>query len=198
MIEVGAPDSPNSATDSSKDALVILPGAFNSALRASHQVGSSTVVTFDLLVGSMITGARLQGKIWSDENKSVVLEAAAGEGFTSAGFNTTYGAGARLQINLAEDHAHKNALFVSPGLDVYLLTTTPGEGGTDALVPYTNVYFVGANVDVAYVHQFARHFGWDIGLHGGAAVGLAGTGTTGADAAGSISPEVSLFTGFRF
>lgn len=197
MIEI-LPSSRDAQADTQKDALVVLPGALENALQSSQRVGASTIVTFDLMIGSMITGARIGGRVWSDESKAIVLEALAGEGFTSAGFNTTYGAGARLVLTLAEDRPHRNALLVSPGLDVYVLTTTPGEGGTDALVPYTNVYFVGANVDVEYVHQFAAHFGWDIGLHGGAAVGVSGIGTTGADAVGSISPEVSLFTGFRF
>lgn len=181
-----------------KTAVVILPDAYRAALANGQRVGESTVVSVDLIGGLGMTGARVEAQVWSGDGKAVELEALGGVGLTAAGWYPMAGGGARVQFTVAEGQEHRNALMVSPGLDLYVLTGSSTGGGYLGLIPYTNVYYLATNVDVEYVHQFARHFAWDIGVRVGADIGLAGTAADGKPATEHPSPELGLFTGLRF
>jgi hypothetical protein len=112
------------------------------------------------------TGARLslgsftgfEGTIFLTKNKNVNV---AIEGFWGAApLAIASGGGTRLELKAVG--GEKNALLIAPGLDVYYSGPQPGFfGHSDRQIE------IAPNVDVKWLHQFAKRFGIELGLRGG-------------------------------
>jgi len=168
-----------------KIAVVVAPVAAEQLLESAHRAGDDNWVAVNLVVGNP-TGVRVEAFPFSSKYLKVGVEALGGvQQLSEAG-----GGGVRLQIRVLA--SRKNALYISPGVDVYFSPPTAQLFGH-----YGTVYYASADVDVSWLHEFAHHFGFEVGIKAGGEVGwglpayesLSGT---------AILPEVSLFTGVRF
>ena len=66
----------------------------------------------------------------------------------------------------------------------------------DTVTKATNLGLT-ADVDLVWLHDFGRRFGWELGTRLGAGVCVAGSGD-GRDWVGRVTPTVAFFGGFRF
>jgi hypothetical protein len=58
---------------------------------------------------------------------------------------------------------------------------------------------VAPSIELSYLRCFNEHgSGWEVGIIGGVGVGVWGTGSHDRDAAGQVTPLISVFTGLRF
>jgi hypothetical protein len=166
--------------NSEKLTLVIGPEAYRHLTEGAHGAAQRNYVTLDLDVG-LFTGFRASIIPYSSSNMSVSLEGFAGAAFISP----AYGGGVRVQFRVAG--GEKNALLISPGLDVIISppdSSFLGHSGRMA--------FILANADIAWAHDCFGAFDFEIGMRLGA--GLA----TGNDESPRFMPELELFTGLRF
>ncbi|MGZ3699067.1 MAG: hypothetical protein ACXWP5_13165 [Bdellovibrionota bacterium] len=189
MITVGNPEVIDPGAE--RTALVITPEAVKTMAR---KAGQSNHVEFDLMLGSN-NGLRIEYIPFPELKYAPVLEAFAGGGPTTAGLSGEIGGGLRLQIRAVANE--KNALYVSPGLDVYVLTADSSSGVLH-LGPYSNVVYLTANTKVEYEREIRPHLGFDVGMEVGAAVALSGQDVLNVPAAGRPTPDLMLFTGLRF
>jgi hypothetical protein len=159
--------------------------------------GSENVAALNIMIG-LVPAVRAEFLTRLDGGSFVGLEAFFGGGGTQVGLATMVGGGLRLKIPVLSDHQN-DVLFVSPGLDVFVVMK--GQYTEDNAWyggPYSNVYFLAANVDISWLHEISKHFGFELGLQVGAGIAFAGQDGFNRVAAGEIQPQVSLFTGFRF
>lgn len=195
MIEVSQPEA-----SAERPVVVLAPSITREAIAsgAISFVGGETYVAVDLLAG-LLTGVRVRIPTFPfGERARVVLEGMYGGVVSEAGIGTMVGGGVRVQINVAQDRDGNDALMISPGIDVIALwDETPDTGWID-FGPDSTVYLLSGNVDISWVHEFSRHFGLELGARLGGSVGLSGLTSGGEPAAGTFSPELSVFVGLRF
>ena len=127
---------------------------------------------------------------------TVAIEGQLGLAGANGGLSAGMGGGVRIQFKIASDHVH-NALLISPGVDLIVAPGSPGESWVH-LGPYSNILFVASDAEISWLHQFASHFGFELGVYGGADVSLGGLGSNNQETRGTVSPRVGLFTGVRF
>jgi hypothetical protein len=175
MIEVGN----LSRLGASKVSIVVGPEALRAA-SASHAPGESNWVSVDLDVG-LFSGIRADLLPYSDEHLSVALEGFYGGALLSP----AYGGGVRVQFRVVAGQS--NALLISPGLDVYLSPPDSSFLGHSG-----NLVYVLANADLEWLHEFANHFGFELGAR------LGGGIQAGGESGVRPVPDVDLFTGLRF
>lgn len=177
-IEIAPPGSV--AVNPNKVTLIVGPEALSRAM-VSGVAGGENWVTLDLDVG-LFTGIRAAILPYQDEHLIVAVEGFIGAALLSP----AYGGGVRVQFRVAQ--SAKNALLVSPGLDVLVSPTDPsyfGHSGTQV--------FALANADVSWLHEFAAHFAYELGLRAGGGFWVNAT-----EPGVHPVPEIELFTGFRF
>lgn len=157
------------------------------------------------LVGGQPSVARVGVKVWARENNSLWLEAYAG----SALFDFMYGFGGRMQ-HTAWAFSNGDAIMVGPGLGLQILPDWYADQGyytrRGRWVPgnshYSSLFFLAADVDVSWLHDFGPRFGFELGLK----FGLAGrVGGTVGDCypqdrmwGKNVFPIFAGFTGLRF
>jgi hypothetical protein len=190
MIEVGELPVEN------KILIVVAPDA----AKATDAIGQNAWVTLALQLGNF-TGLRAQFIPFHGENFSVAVEGFAGASFLPEIMpRETFGGGVRVSFTAAADAEGNDALLVSPGVDFYFLNGTPGRGLSE-YSGYGHVYYLATNADVSWVHQFSKHFAFELGARVGAAVAV-NDGDPKRDEleslAGQVVPELGLFTGVRF
>jgi hypothetical protein len=128
--------------------------------------------------------ARLQVEFFHKDRWTLMVEAQAG---LEAVIVPSVGAGVRLGFRAFDDGA-SNAFLISPGVD--LLYATPVHG---TFIDHPGLALVSASVDFSWVHDFARHFGTELG----AQVGVLLLPTNN-NSSWPVIPELSIFTGLRF
>ncbi|MBY0230009.1 MAG: hypothetical protein K2W96_12065 [Gemmataceae bacterium] len=153
------------------------------------------------------TQLRVQATVARGERASLAVEAFGGSELVEF----MYGFGGRLLWTALHDGVD-DALMVSPGLGVHFL---PEKGRRfeyalwDGLVyrnsPRTPRTYLAADVDISWVHQFAPHFAWEMGLKLGLAAKVGGE--WGKDRipvqrslmfGKDLYPLANVFWGFRF
>lgn len=176
-----------------------------------RDVGQDSFAELDAQ-GGLFSGLRLKAMLLSGDSYNIGIEGMYG-GSTfanSAIFPTTYGVGVRSEFYLSSGRSH--AWMISPGLDGYYVpahpyTAAPAQDFGSALgqafaaafsdVP-TRVVLLAPNVDINWLYQFSRHFGFVAGVKVGAAISLNGMSSTGEDLTGKINPDLGLYIGTRF
>lgn len=133
-------------------------------------VGEETRFSVDILIG-LESAVRLGVQITEVfDGTFLVLEGLVGGAVGVAGITPIAGGGLRVHFNLAQSSNGRNALFVSPALDVL----------------------------VAWVYEFSQRLGITLGLSAGAQVSMGGLNNRGEETRGEWAPRVSVFSGFRF
>lgn len=166
-------------------AVVVAPDALQNAAMAAHRAGDDMWLAVNFVVGNP-SGLRVEAFPFSSRNLKVGIEAIAGEQTGSF----AAGAGVRLQIRLAG--GPRNGLYVSPGVDVYLSPPT-----TTGMGHYESIYYVATDVDVSWLHEFAHHFGVEVGIKAGGEVMLDAPSWVSTTHT-AILPELGIFAGVRF
>ena len=136
---------------------------------------------------------RVQVKVRSRPNNSIWLEAYLG----SVLFDVMYGGGVRL-MHTAKVWPRGDVLMASPGLGVHMIPAGSVLWGNSHGV----LSYLAADVDVAWLHDFSPHVGFELGVKVGLA-GLVGGRWNGnyprAVTFGSdLYPIVSVYSGLRF
>jgi hypothetical protein len=120
-----------------------------------------------------------------------------GAAATRFGVGGVVGVGGRVHYTWMSGR-WSDALLVSPGIDVFVLGGHDRRRGIlEPEYPKEDVLFLAPTVDISWLHDFTPHFGWELGLHVGLGVGLAGRDYRGESAGGMVTPLLSLYTGFR-
>jgi hypothetical protein len=149
-------------------------------------------LALNLVVGQPIE-ARLQAAVWHRPTRTWLAELYTGAELA----DLMFGGGGRVQFTAASNE-RSDALLISPGLGVHVFPRHGGNWFQDA--EPTTRYFLAADVDVSWLHDFGSHFGFELGLKVGLGLRAAGhwehpTSTMfGPDA----FPIVSVYSGFRF
>jgi hypothetical protein len=136
---------------------------------------------------------RVQFKVLPRENNSVWLEAYAG----SVLFDGMYGFGARVN-RAARTWGRGDALMCSPGLGVHIIPSGGFWGRR-----HSTLFYLAADVDVSWLHDFSPHFGFEVGVKAGIAGRVGGSwgGSARPDAVmfgRDFYPILSVYSGFRF
>lgn len=187
-------------TEESRTLIVVLPDAARVAAEsaASEAIGQSAWVALSFNLGT-VNGLRALFIPVHTEDFSIAIEGIYGLSVnTVASLRETFGGGVRASFTVASD-GKNDAMLVSPGVDILFANGTPGHGLAE-YSSYGHIFYVATSLDVSYVHQFARHFGFEAGARIGAAVVVNdGNPKAGADSIfGKVTPEVGVFTGVRF
>ncbi|HTL13302.1 MAG TPA: hypothetical protein VL588_12490 [Bdellovibrionota bacterium] len=202
MIEV-AQSSPDQTTSDQSAAVVVSQAAMDEAVRHGvlhTTVGGDTMVGVDLIVG-IPSGIRVSlfPRIFGVQNVPVSLDLYYGGTATAAGFAEVVGAGLRIHLELAADKIGKNALMLAPGFSVMVgWDDTPTDPGWFDFGPDSTIVYVTAGTDVAWRHQFAKHFGMELGLNVSGAIMASGLDSSGVDSAGRPFVQLSAYIGFHF
>lgn len=155
------------------------------------------------------TTARLGVKVWDRPNGSLWLELYGGSVLVDA----MYGFGARMQFT-AKQFGNGDQLMIAPGLGTHVLPTWQAATRRYYESGYSNwgyhgyeykrspLYFLVADVDISWLHDFSPHFGYEIGLKlgiGGRVGGEVGKSyPRGLMFSRDFYPVVSVYTGLRF
>lgn len=165
-----------------------LPGEAADPPAAAPGRGLQHFADAKVLLGAP-TGVLVQVALDRQAGRTWLAEAFAGYEL----FNPAFGLGGRVRFAPAAA-ASGDALVVGPGLDglFFLGDHSRGEhwftGGRDG-------YLLLPNVEVAWLHDWAGHFGWQLGLDVGVGAGFwAGGGGSSV----TVVPLLSAFTGFSF
>jgi hypothetical protein len=143
-----------------------------------------------LLLG-LPTGVLLQVALVRQENKTWLAEAFAGFEL----FNPAFGLGGRILFTPATGKSG-DALVVGPGLD-FIFFQGDSSRARFWFTSDRDGYFFLPTVEVAWLHDFADHFGWELGLDLG--LGVAFWASDGSDRKSvTVLPLLSVFTGFNF
>ena len=144
-----------------------------------------------LLIG-FPTGVRLQAALDREPTRTWAAEVFAG----TALFNPVVGAGGRVFFAPATGRGG-DALIIGPGLNFYYCAGDHSSGEGFWLANRRDGYFLIPDVEISWLHDFASHFGWEIGLNLGLGVGA---WQAYGDQSGRIGPipMLSAFSGFRF
>ena len=108
-----------------------------------------------------------------------------------------WGGGARVHLPLVSD-GHNDALMVSPGVDFIFVQPGNHTGWFSAATPYSRVYLIGTNVDIAYLHLFFSHLGIQVGASAGMEVSLGGIDGQHQETRGKVYKRFGLFGGIVF
>ena len=154
------------------------------------------------------TSARLGLKVWDRANGSLWLEVYGG----SALVEWMYGFGARMQFTLKE-FAGGDQVMVAPGVGAHILPHwsaarrryhgDPFWGGGYYADEYArnSLYFLAADVDISWLHDFSPHFGFELGVKLGLAGRVGGEVgryyPRGLMFGKDVYPVISFFLGFR-
>lgn len=154
------------------------------------------------------SAARLGVKVLARENNSLWLEVYGG----SALFNGMYGFGARIQ-HTALTLGNGDNFFISPGLGTHILPNWYDDDGMmsghrhhhdgyGACGRFTTLYYLAADVDFSWLHDFTPRFGFELGAKLGVAGRLAGAVgddyPSGTMWGRNFYPIATLYGGFRF
>lgn len=169
--------------------------------------GQQHWVALNLMLGQPSTG-RVGVKVLARPNTSLWLEAYGG----SALFDSMYGFGVRLQ-HTAWTVGNGDSIMVSPGLGVHIL---PDWYTWDEALHYnrrrgfwesrrghwSSLYYLAADVDISWLHDFSPHFGYELGVKLGFAARV--SGDVGDNYPRHVMwgrnayPIVGVYTGLRF
>jgi len=137
--------------------------------------------------------------VFSEGRASLQLGTGGGGNVAVAGITPAVGGGVRVRLEVLKSATGRNALLVGPGINfLFAWDSSPEDAGMVDLGPDSTVVLLAPSVDIAWVHQFSRHFGLMLGLHAGAQVAVAGMDNIGQPIAGRAAPVLSFFTGVRF
>jgi hypothetical protein len=139
------------------------------------------------------SGIRVQFAFERACHRTWLGEVFLGGAGTSYGSSGVIGLGGRVQYALASG-AWGDHLLVSPGLDLMFL----GEDGDHGHHPREAVTYLAPTVDISWLHDFDRSFGWELGVHAGIGIGLGGRDEDNEPAGGKLTPIISVYTGVRF
>lgn len=149
------------------------------------------------------TIGRVGVKVWPRPQGSLWLEAYGG----SVLFDTMYGFGVRLQYT-AKTNSRGDALMLAPGLGVHIVPVWGYYPGSASRWAYSgsyvsnSLYFVAADLDISWLHDFTPHCGYEIGVKLGLAARVAGD--IGPDYpralmfGSSVYPILNVYSGLRF
>ncbi|MGK5085160.1 hypothetical protein WDW37_17875 [Bdellovibrionota bacterium FG-1] len=166
-----------------KVAIMVGPQAalqLESVAAAHGMPGENNWVGLDLMIG-LPTGLRAQFFPYKNKLLNVALEGVYG----ADGLSATYGGGVRVQFRVVS--GAKNALIISPGVDIYISPTDPGFFGH-----YGTWYYVATDADIEWLHQFGDHWAFELGTKLGGQLQIQADGNV------RPLPVVSLFTGIRY
>ena len=173
-------------------AIVLLPSVF----KKTH-VGDGTVVQIEFMAGPL-SQFRLEIQPHLFQSIRASLEVMYGGGFTPIGTLQYLGGGARAEFSVLSDQKH-HALVFAPGVDAFVgWDDVPGHGGWFNNGVYGKVYFVGADVDVAWNYQPYEHFGTKLGVEVGGAVVVNGKNDQDQESSGKVIPRFGVVAGLRF
>lgn len=147
------------------------------------------VFGMDIMLGQQ-SGLRANLTVHSTERTSLVIEGFYGGLFTRLGQSEGAGAGVRWNIS----HHGCDAVTFGPGLDVFF-NFQDGEA-----------IFLAPTVDLAWRHNFGERSCLMLGINAGIGIGVSGTVNGDEyyrprrrpDAAGKVTPLISVFGGLRF
>jgi hypothetical protein len=168
----------------------LLPPQGTVALDEVPANGLQHLIDAKVLLG-FPTGVRLQAALDRETARAWVAEAFAGYAL----FNQVYGVGGRLLLAPASSRGG-DVLLIGPGMNCYY-SVGDHSGGERWFSSARDGYFVIPDVEIAWLHDFANHFGWELGLDVGLGVGV--WQAFGLES-GRVSPVpiLSAFGGFRF
>jgi hypothetical protein len=165
------------------------------------EAGQQHWVSVNLCVLQPFVG-RIAVKVWPRANNSLWVEAYAG----SVLFDLMYGFGVRVQ-HTALEFGRGDRLMVSPGVGVHIIPQWSVHQhharSWEPNYPYRNsLTFLYGDVDISWLHDFAPHFGFELGMK----LGLAGriSGEVGRRYPRSfmfgsnVYPILAFYSGFRF
>lgn len=136
----------------------------------------------DLMVGQL-SGVRPSFAVFRDTRSALVVEGFYGGIFSKLG--QSEGAGAGLRYNLTR--GGRDSVTLGPGVDVLFNFR---DGQATMLAP---------TIDLAWKRDFGERAGWVLGMNAGVGVGVSGrVDSNGANAAGRVTPLISVFGGLRF
>jgi hypothetical protein len=141
-------------------------------------VGQQHFVAGQVLAG-LETGVRAQVAVWHEGNHSYLLEVCRVGLFGNRFAEGYAGGGGRVDFTVLGSDVG-SVIVAGPGINLW--TMSPGKGL--ALVP---------SVDVALLHDFVSHFGWEIGANLGCAYVWGAPGER-----DRLLPVVSFYVGLRF
>jgi hypothetical protein len=144
-----------------------------------HWIGGHLFIGFPI-------GLRLQGCVYQAPSRSYLVEGFAGGFWFGLGGVGLVGLGGRVNFTVFSDGCN-DAFLIGPGLGVMAF-----EGG-DVWSGDSSGVALPITVDFTRAHDFATHFGWELGLQVGAAPTLRN-----GDGGGTVIPIVSSFSGFKF
>jgi hypothetical protein len=187
-----SPDAPHAAAEPPVTAAIGIPNAMDASPAGVPAHGLQHFVDAKLLLG-LPTGLLLQFAVDRQEQKTWLAEAFAG----IEAFNAAFGLGGRVLYTPATGKSG-DSLVLGPGLEFIYFQ---GDHSTDRFwfTSDRDGYFFIPNVEVAWLHDFADHFGWELGLDLG--VGVAFWSNDSMDSnrkSVTVVPLLSVFTGFNF
>jgi hypothetical protein len=186
---LASPDAPQVGCEQPPSTFLI-PADSAVAPAAAPGMGLQHVVDAKFLFG-FPTGLRLQMALDRQETRAWMAEVFAGFEL----FNPTYGCGGRLLLTPATGKAC-DALVIGPGLNFFYFVGDHSSG-EHWFTSSHDGYFVVPDVEVAWVHDFANHFGFELGLDLGLGVAF-WQGDQFQSARVSVLPLLSAYTGFNF
>lgn len=175
-------DSPHATVEQLPVTPITLPEEKETATGQQHAIDAQFLLGFP-------TGLRLQAAVDRQERRTWVAEVFAGWEL----FNPLLGVGGRVLFTPAAGR-HSDFLVVGPGVDFFVdLRDRSGFwfSGT------RTGYFLVPDVEVAWLHDFDAHFGWELGLDLGLGVAV-WEGDRYNSPRVSVLPLLSVFTGFNF
>ena len=159
-------------------------------------VGSENYVTVDLFIGAPM-GVRAAFFPYHTDDFGVSVEVIYGGNITTAGIMENVAGAVGVHFTVASDGVN-DAFIIAPGINFYVGWDDSPDSGWIDFGPDSTVYLLTTNAELMWVHDFARHFGLEIGLRLGGGVFLGGLDNNSEDVAGRLTPELALFIGFRF
>jgi hypothetical protein len=184
------PDAPSGVSSQPPTTALIVPNETTVSPAEASGTGLQHVVDARFLLG-FPTGVLLQVALDRQPTRAWVAEAFAGFEL----FNPAFGLGGRALFAPATGK-RGDALVIGPGLD-FLFFLGDHSSGEHWFTSGRDGYFVIPDVEVAWLHDFDAHFGWELGLDLGLGVAFWGNGNTDGSRV-TVMPLLSVFTGFSF
>ena len=166
-----------------------------------HQPGQSSIVELNALAGTFV-GFRLKGIVHPARSWNLALELLDGARIVSPDGTVLRGEhGGGIRVELMASSYKRDAALLSPGVALLYLPRTaaiPSPIPSFAYAGRDPGLLLEPNLDFMVVHEFDRHFGVLVGLHGGAVLALDGHDGSGKSVSGAVRPDGALYVGARF
>lgn len=144
-----------------------------------------SVLGANLMLG-YLTGIRIEGAVFREDNRAYVLEGFYGGVLTRMGSSEGAGGGARVLFRRSSRYS-TNSLILGPGIDIFAQFHNAG------------LVLVAPTLDLAWLHGFDGGAGWETGLNIGFGIAVASNSSFGRrDHVGEVTPLISFYTGLRY